>query len=145
VTAEPSFPIDASGTLGAVLDFEHTEVGEERATARFEVADKHMQPFGLVHGGVYAALAEGLASEATARAVGPDGMIAQGMSNNLSFLRPVLGGIVHAEAIRRHRGRTTWVWDVDITDDAGRLAATSRLTIAVRPMPDELKKRFGLA
>jgi 1,4-dihydroxy-2-naphthoyl-CoA hydrolase len=120
-------------------------MGEERASARFDVAMKHKQPFGLVHGGVYAALAEGLASEATARAVGPQGMLAQGMSNNLNFLRPVFDGTVRAEAIRRHRGRTTWVWDVDMTDDRGRLAATSRVTIAVREMPPELKARFGLS
>jgi 1,4-dihydroxy-2-naphthoyl-CoA hydrolase len=127
-----------------MLGFEHLEVGEERATARFEVATRHKQPFGLVHGGAYAALAEGLASEATARAVGPDGMLAQGMSNNLNFLRPVFGGTVHAEAIRRHRGRTTWVWDVDMTDDRGRLCATSRVTIAVREMPADMKAQFGL-
>ena len=41
-------------------------------------------------------------------------------------------GTIHAEARRRHRGRTTWVWDVELTDDEGRLAALSRVTIAVR-------------
>ena len=132
------------GTLGSVLDFEHLENGPERATARVEVTAKHKQPFGLVHGGVYAALAEGLASEATAQAVASEGMTAQGMSNNISFLRPVFEGWVHAVAVRRHRGRTTWVWDVDMTDDQGRLCATCRLTIAVRPMPDELKAQLGL-
>jgi 1,4-dihydroxy-2-naphthoyl-CoA hydrolase len=145
VTTGPSFPLAPEETLGGLLGFETLEMDEERATARFEVAIRHKQPFGLVHGGVYAALAEGLASEATARAVGPQAMVAQGMANNLSFLRPVFDGAVHAEAIRRHRGRTTWVWDVDMTDDQGRLCATSRVTIAVRPMPDELKARFGLA
>ena len=133
------------GTLGEVLGFEHLEDGPERATARFTVATKHKQPFGLVHGGVYAALAEGLASEATGRAVGEDGMTAQGMSNSINFLRPVFEGQVHAVATRRHRGRTTWVWDVDMTDDQGRLCATCRLVIAVRPMPDELKAQLGLA
>jgi 1,4-dihydroxy-2-naphthoyl-CoA hydrolase len=145
VNTEPGLFKYPEGTLGDVLGFEHLECGDERASARFEVAQKHKQPFGLVHGGVYAALAEGLASEATARAVGPDGFVAQGMSNNISFLRPVFEGKVHAEAVRRHRGRTTWVWDVDITDDGGRLCATCRLTIAVRPMTPEMKQQFGLA
>jgi 1,4-dihydroxy-2-naphthoyl-CoA hydrolase len=145
VPAEPNFPVPVEETLGGILGFEHTEVGPERATARFEVASQHKQPFGLVHGGTFAALAEGLASQATAEAVGPEGMVAQGMANNLSFLRPVFAGTVRAEAVRRHRGRTTWVWDVDITDSAGRLCCTSRVTIAVRPMPEELKKRFGLS
>jgi 1,4-dihydroxy-2-naphthoyl-CoA hydrolase len=145
VPAEPNFPVPLDETLGGVLGFEHTEVGPERATARFDVASRHKQPFGLVHGGAFAALAEGLASQATAEAVGPDAMIAQGMSNNLSFLRPVFDGTVHAEATRRHRGRTTWVWDVDMTDSSGRLCCTARVTIAVRPMPEDLKARFGLA
>ena len=142
MTAEPSFPIAPAETLYGVLGFEHLEVGEERATARFEVGPEHKQPFGLVHGGTFAALAEGLVSEATARAVGPHGEVAQGMSNNLNFLRPVFEGTVHAEARRLHRGRTTWVWDVEITDEADRLCCTARLTIAIRPMPDELRAQL---
>jgi 1,4-dihydroxy-2-naphthoyl-CoA hydrolase len=145
MTTGPAFPLPAEETLGGLLGLEHLDMGEERATGRFEVAMRHKQPFGLVHGGTLAALAEGLTSEATFRAVGPDGFVAQGMSHNLSFLRPVLGGTVHAEARRLHRGRTTWVWDVDMTDDAGRLCAASRITIAVRPMPDEMKAQLGLA
>ena len=70
---------------------------------------------------------------ATARVVVPEGMIATGMSNQTSFLRPITEGSVHATAIRRHKGRTTWVWEVEITDDAGRLCALTRMTIAVRP------------
>jgi 1,4-dihydroxy-2-naphthoyl-CoA hydrolase len=142
---EPDPPVPADESLGGVLGFEHLELGEELARARFSVADRHKQPFGLVHGGTYAALAEGLASEATFRAVAYSGFLAQGMSNNLNFLRPVFGGSVNAEARRRHRGRTTWVWDVDMTDDAGRLCCTSRVVIAVRPMPDELKAQLGIA
>ena len=52
-----------------------------------------------------------------------DGKIAMGQSNHTSFLRPVSAGSVHAEARPRHRGRTTWVWEVDFTDDEGRLCA----------------------
>jgi 1,4-dihydroxy-2-naphthoyl-CoA hydrolase len=138
------YPVPLGETLGAHLGFEHVEVGEELARGRFEVSNRHKQPFGLVHGGTLAALAEGLASEATAMAVGPQGMAAQGMAQNLSFLRPIFSGTVHAEARRRHRGRTTWVWDVEMTDGEGRLCAMSRLTIAVRPMPADFKDRLGL-
>ena len=59
-------------------------------------------------------------------------LVAQGMSNQTSFLRPITSGTIHAEARRRHRGRTTWVWEVDITDDEGRLCALVRMTVAVR-------------
>ncbi len=60
-----------------------------------------------------------------------------GMSNQTSFLRPITEGTVHALARRRHRGRTTWLWEVDITDDAGRLCAAVRMTIAVRDLPQQ--------
>ena len=104
--------------------------GEVRA--RVEVRDELLQPAGLVHGGVFASIAESLASVATWLAVHEDGKSAQGLSNQTSFLRPIVGGTVHATARRRHKGRTTWVWEVDITDDEGRLCALVRMTIAVR-------------
>jgi uncharacterized protein (TIGR00369 family) len=97
------------------------------------------QPWGLVHGGVYASIAESLASWATALVVAGDGNVVMGMSNNTSFLRPISAGTIHALATRRHRGRTTWVWDVDVSDDEGRLCATSRVTVAVRPAPAQPK------
>ncbi|HEX2110256.1 MAG TPA: PaaI family thioesterase, partial [Gaiellaceae bacterium] len=72
-------------------------------------------------------------SEATFRAVHKDAKIAVGQSNHTMFLRPVVAGHVTAEARVRHRGRTTWVWDVDLTDADGRLCAVGRVTVAVRP------------
>jgi len=108
-------------------------LGEERARGQVPVRDAIKQPMGLVHGGLYASIAESLTSIATARVVVPEGNLATGMSNQTSFLRPITQGTVHALAMRRHRGRTTWMWDVEITDDDGRLCAVSRMTIAVRP------------
>jgi 1,4-dihydroxy-2-naphthoyl-CoA hydrolase len=122
-------------TLDSVLGFEPLEVGPELARARAEVGDQHKQPLGLVHGGVFAAMAESLASVATYRAVAGEGNIAVGMSNFTSFMRPILSGSVHAEARRRHAGSTTWVWEVEMTDDDGRLCALSRVTMAVRAAP----------
>ena len=96
-----------------------------------------MQPWGLVHGGVYASIAESLASWATALAVVPRGELAMGQSNNTQ-----LPAADHARArsTRSRRAATAaarrWVWDVDITDDDGRLCATSRVTVAVRPRGD---------
>jgi 1,4-dihydroxy-2-naphthoyl-CoA hydrolase len=122
-------------TLDEVLGFETIEVGPELARSRAEVGRHLQQPFGLVHGGVYATMAESLASQATYEAVAGDGYIAVGLSNQTSFMRPILSGHVNAEARRRHRGSTTWIWDVELTDDDGRLCALSRMTIAVRPAP----------
>jgi 1,4-dihydroxy-2-naphthoyl-CoA hydrolase len=111
------------------------EVSEELVRARVDVREELKQPAGLVHGGVYASMAEAMASLATAMAVLPQGSTAMGLSNNTSFLRPVTAGAVHARATRLHRGRTTWVWDVQFSDDEGRLCAVTRMTIAVRALP----------
>lgn len=119
------------GTLG----FEYLEAGSERARGRFEVTNRHKQPFGIVHGGVYAAFAEGLCSSATYLNVRENGKIAVGSSNFTSFLRPVMSGVVSAEARALHRGRTTWVWECEFTNEAGKRCAISRVTLAVIDPP----------
>lgn len=135
VTDGAATPAIPESTLNHALGLEALEVGDDRARGRFEVADRVRQPFGVVHGGAYAAIAESLASAATFQAVAGDGMTALGLSNHTSFLRPVLDGTVETEARRVHRGRTTWLWDVDHRDEHGRLCAVSRVTVAVRPAP----------
>ena len=131
VAKEPSYAIPMEETLDGILGFEILEAGEEAASARFEVQNHHRQPFGIVHGGVYAALAEGLASLATYLQVAKDGKIAVGLSNFTSFLRPVSEGVVTAAARAMHSGRTTWVWEVEFTNEAGKRCAISRVTLAV--------------
>jgi 1,4-dihydroxy-2-naphthoyl-CoA hydrolase len=126
------YPVAETACLDGVLGFELLELAEDAAAARFPIQDRVRQRFGLVHGGAYAALAEMLATEATVAVVYPDGFAAMGISNDTSFLRGARGDWITARARRRHRGRTTWVWEVDHTDDEGRLCAVSRVTIAVR-------------
>lgn len=135
--AKPSAEHLAASVRGfdRLYGLELLDVDEERVLAQVQVRDEIKQPAGLVHGGVYAAIAESMASLATALAVLPSGETAMGLSNSTSFLRPVTEGVVHAEAIRLHRGRTTWVWDVRFSDDAGRTCALTRMTIAVRALP----------
>ena len=115
-------------------------VSDDEVRARVAVRDEIKQPLGLVHGGVYASIAESMASIGTWSRVDGEGKTAQGLSNQTSFLRPIIEGTIHAAARRRHRGRTTWVWEVDITDDEGRLCALVRMTIAVRDR--ELTRRL---
>jgi uncharacterized protein (TIGR00369 family) len=120
----------------AQYGLEFLEVTTELARGRVAVRPEVCQPFGVVHGGVYAAMAEALASYGTASAVWEDGSMVLGMSNNTSFLRPASAGHVNGRARPIHSGRTTWVWDVEMTDDEGRRCAVSRVTVAVRPAPD---------
>jgi 1,4-dihydroxy-2-naphthoyl-CoA hydrolase len=118
------------------IGVEWSSMDPDDARARIAIEPRHLQPFGTVHGGVYAALAESICSAATYSAVADQGMAAMGQSNNTTFLRPILEGHVNAIARARHRGRTTWVWDVEMTDDEGRGCALARVTIAVRPTRD---------
>ena len=131
----PPTPVEFENTLDGTLGVEILEVTAERARGRVAVSDRVRQPYGLVHGGVYCALAESLASMATAAAVLEDEKIAVGLSNHTSFIRPATKGFVNGEGRCRHRGRTTWIWELDFTDDDGRLCAVSRVTMAVRPRP----------
>lgn len=128
--------IPVEQTFDGLYGLELLEHSADEARARVRVRDAIKQPMGLVHGGVFASIAESITSIATARAVAKDGLSAQGLSNQTSFLRPIFEGTVHAVARRRHSGRTTWVWEVEITDDLDRLCALVRMTIAVRPLPD---------
>jgi uncharacterized protein (TIGR00369 family) len=115
------------------IGVEWLDLDPANARARIEVDKRHLQPFGVVHGGVYASLAESICSAATYNAVKDQGMVAMGQANDTTFVRAVTGGHINALARARHNGRTTWVWEVEITDDDERLCALVRMTIAVRP------------
>jgi 1,4-dihydroxy-2-naphthoyl-CoA hydrolase len=128
----PQLPIQLTEGYDGLYGLEVTGWEDGIVRGSVEVRDELKQPAGLVHGGVYASIAESLASMATHFAVAEDGRAAMGLSNQTSFLRPITEGHVHAEARARHRGRSTWVWEVDFTDDEGRLCALSRMTVAVR-------------
>ncbi len=118
------------------IGIEWVNLDPDDAQARIAVESRHLQPSGIVHGGVFSSLAESLTSAATYGAVREEGMVAIGQANDTTFLRPIAGGYINASAKPRHRGRTTWVWDVEISDDEGRACALARVTIAVRPRRD---------
>ncbi len=131
---EPNPATEGDG-LGAAIGLEYLETSDELVRARAEVTDTVRQPHGIVHGGAYSAIAESICSRTTGAAVSRDGMVAMGQSNQATFLRPITQGHINAEARVRHRGRTTWIWDCELTDDDGRLCAMVRMTVAVRPRP----------
>jgi len=128
-------PFELDVGFDRLYGLEITEIVDGIVRGRVSVRDEIKQPAGLVHGGVYAAMAESMATNGTAATVFGDGSTAVGLSNQTSFLRPITSGTINAVARARHRGRTTWVWEVELTDDAGRLCALTRVTVAVRPRP----------
>jgi 1,4-dihydroxy-2-naphthoyl-CoA hydrolase len=134
MTPPPKF-IPQERTYDALLGVEYDPTAEGDVCATVPVRDSLCQPMGLVHGGVYASIAESLATVATIYRVHQDGTYGVGLSNQTSFLRPILEGSIHATARVCHSGRTTWIWDVEFHDDEERLCAVCRMTIAIRPQP----------
>jgi uncharacterized protein (TIGR00369 family) len=126
------FPLALTDGFDGLYGLELIEISEEVVVGRVAVRDELKRPGGLVHGGVFASIAEALATWGTALAVRPQGKSAVGMSNHTSFLRPITEGTIHATAVNKHRGRTTWVWEVEMSDDEGRLCVLTRMTIAIR-------------
>jgi len=108
--------------LGIVVE----EVGPTRASGSMPV-EGNTQPFGLLHGGASAALAETLGSVAAVAHAGP-GRTAVGLELNATHHRSVREGRVHGVATAVHLGRTTASYEVVVTDDAGRRVCTARLT-----------------
>jgi 1,4-dihydroxy-2-naphthoyl-CoA hydrolase len=131
VDAQPALSPQPGG-FEDLLGLEVVEIGDESARGRLGVREQLTEAGGQVHGGVFAAVAQDLVTRATARALGAEGREAVALSNQTSYLRPILAGEIRAQARRRHRGRSTWVWEVDMTDDQDQLCAFSRVTVALR-------------
>ena len=107
---------DLNHGLSGALGFEFIEVGKDRVRAQVDLAPIHQQPYGIVHGGVYCALIESVASVAGALwAVDQGWAGAVGVSNATDFFRSVRKGRLVAEATPLHRGRSQQLWQVVVT------------------------------
>jgi uncharacterized protein (TIGR00369 family) len=123
-------------TLGfaELVGIEWLDDDPDHARARVGLRAELLQPFGLMHGGVFATLVESVCSRSTALAVLDDGMAAMGQTISVNFIRPILEGSAEVRARARHRGRTTWVWEAEVVDAEGRACALAQVTMAVRPI-----------
>ena len=122
---------NAQNTMGPYLGMEFTEIGPDYLRAMMPVDHRTVQPYGLLHGGASAALAETVGSVASALIIDPAKQICVGLEINANHLRGVREGYVHAIAKPLHIGSTTHVWDIRITDDEHKLVCVSRLTVAI--------------
>ena len=120
----------SEGTAVRHLGIEFTEFGDDWLRARVPVDSRTIQPYGLLHGGVSVVLAETLGSTG-AHFSSPEGHRCVGLDINANHLRGVTSGWVTATARPVHRGKTTQVWQIDLTNEAGELTCVSRLTMAV--------------
>ena len=122
-------------TMAEVLEIKFTEIGESHIKATMPVDATVHQPYGLLHGGASAALAETLGSVASWLCIEPEKQICVGMEINCNHVRGKRDGIVTATAEPLHLGATSHVRDIRIRDEHEKLICVSRLTVAV------LKKR----
>jgi 1,4-dihydroxy-2-naphthoyl-CoA hydrolase len=123
----------ASRGLADALGIEVVELSPQRVVATMRVDQRTRQPFGILHGGASAALAETVASLGATANVEREDFLAVGLEINANHLRAKSDGIVTATATPIHIGRTTHVWDVRIVDEQNRPVCVSRCTLAIRP------------
>jgi len=117
-----------------VLGIETVLVTPDKVVMRVEVGPKVHQPYGILHGGVSALLAEGAASIGGAVSVGPH-QIVVGTELNCSHLRPMTDGTLTATALPVRKGRNVHVWSIELTDDEDRLICVARCTLQVLAAP----------
>lgn len=122
---------DLKDTMLGALGIEIVELSDEKAVATMPVHSATHQPFGLLHGGASVALAETIASIGTYHFINENTEMAVGMEINANHLRGKKDGLVTATATPLHKGRTSMVWDIKITDEAGKLVCVSRCTMAI--------------
>lgn len=132
----------STGSLAAHLGIEITDIGDDYLAGRMPVDKRTCQPWGMLHGGSSAALAETLGSVAGTFVVDPEQAYVVGLEINANHIRPVQDGWVQGRATPFHLGRTTQVWQIEISDEDQRLVSVSRLTLAVRPLPPEVASPF---
>ncbi len=137
-SSRPIRPIDIDAvnerTVAGLLDVETVEAGPDRVVLRLPVTWKTHQPFGVLHGGVSALLAETAASYGGSLSV-PRGKSVVGIELNASHLRPMREGTLTATATPVRAGRTIQVWSIALTDDEGRAICEARCTLAVVDHP----------
>jgi uncharacterized protein (TIGR00369 family) len=110
------------------IGLEIVSASASEVLAEWSIGERHLQPHGIVHGGVYASVVESCCSIGAVLAA-PAGKQVVGVENHTSFLRPVRSGRLRARAVPLHAGRQAQLWECAILDQGGRLIATGRLRV----------------
>ena len=119
------------GGYNQAMGLRFIEAVEDRFVAELEIDARHLQPYGLVHGGVYAGMIESLCSTGAALSVWSEGKTTVGLENTTTFLRAVRSGILRGTARPLARGRRSHVWEASIHDERRRLVAAGRVRLMV--------------
>ena len=125
------------GSVWEVLDIRLVTAEKDKVVATMPIGPNHRQQVGYLHGGISVTLAESVASLGTVLNIDAAKQMAFGLEINANHLRPKRDGQLTATATPLHRGRTTHVWDIHITDENDRLICISRCTVAVVDRPPD--------
>ena len=118
-------------TMLTLLDIEFIESGDDYMIAKMPVDHRVHQPIGIMHGGASCVLAETVGSTAANFAVDQTKHYCVGLSINTNHIRAIKSGFIYAKATPHHLGRSTQVWNIDITDENKKLISKTTLTMAV--------------
>lgn len=119
------------GGFNEALGLEFVAITPDRVEATVQVGPQHKQPYGLVHGGVYSAMAETVCSVGAALNVFAQGRSAVGLENHTSFLKAVRAGVLRAVATPVFRGKRSHVWEAAIRDEDDRVVASGRVRMMI--------------
>jgi uncharacterized protein (TIGR00369 family) len=125
------------GSVWDVLDIRLVSAARDKVVATMPVGPNHRQQVGYLHGGISVVLAESVASLGTVMNIDPNKQMAFGLEINANHLRPKRDGQLTAVATPVHRGRTTHVWEIKISDENDKLICISRCTVAVVDRPPD--------
>ena len=121
--------------MDKALGIEVTESGDDYIVAKMPVTEKTKQPYGILHGGASCVLAESIGSTAAALSMDGSKKYPVGIEINANHISSPTEGFVHAKAVPVHIGGPTSVWNIDITDDAGKRVCYSRFTAMHKSYP----------
>lgn len=132
------------GGLASLLGFEIIKATRDEVIVEFEVSSRHLQPYGIVHGGVHCAAIETACSIGAGLDAMTRGQGTVGLENHTSFIRAVRSGRVRVIATPITRGRRSQVWEATSRDEAGRIVATGRVRlICLEPGSDLAGEQLG--
>jgi len=120
-------------TLMETLEIEYIDVGENFLIARMPVSPKVHQPDGVLHGGATVALAESVGSAASYVFLDGQSFFVRGIEIAANHVRSIREGWVYAKASIIHKGRTTQLWEIRVTDEEDRLISQCKLTTIALP------------
>lgn len=133
-----------AGSVWEILDIKLISAEKDKVVATMPIGPNHRQQVGYLHGGISVVLAESVASLGTVLNIDASRQMAFGLEINANHLRPKRDGQLTAVATPIHRGRTTHVWDIKLSDENDKLVCISRCTVAVVDRPPDSGNPFEI-